>query len=152
MGLHFFIYLKPPKIENYKNKACVKTLENVLHVFCSGKPKPKDWNHGWRHNSSHLWERESEGVVNMPPPTTRSKGVKTSGFSSQHQHRVYRTYLYQQNTAAASSVKRGNKPTWRRETHTGISDRMTLSRGLNSPFMSVTLHMPLSHHFHRSLH
>lgn len=50
-----------------------------------------------------------------------------------------RTYLYQQNAAAAFSVNGGNKPTWRRETHTGISDRMTLSR-LNSLSMSATLH------------
>lgn len=59
---------------------------------------------------------------------------------------VKKTYLCQQSTADSFSVSRVDKPT-RRRRDTEISDRMTLSRGLNSLSMSYTLYMPQSHHF-----
>lgn len=102
----------------------------------------------WHHNGA-LGLLRDHSKVNMSPLVPRGRKAKVSSFNFQHWmwHHVKKTetYLCQLSTVDDFSVGRGDKPT-RRRRDTEISDRMTLSRGLNSSSMSNTPYMPRSHH------
>lgn len=90
--------------------------------------------------SLRVWVSKEWWSSHHPGPEAGNSQSQASTLSTDSGTMCKRTYLYQQNAAAAFSVSGGKKPTWRRETYTGISDRVTLSSGLNSSSMSTTLH------------